>query len=280
MGNEGKENEISVQEYDNTSGLRTPLNQVKRSDSMIRGNRRPLASKDNNRTQSMLSVKNNAVGSHVDHTLKRPASNLVKNMPENKLKKYGSVLGMNSFMPRTKSLVLKDTELNERSEEEEEEENDEEDLPLFSTVNKTGLGLGFGSGLKALIKEKEDELQIEYAPKRQEELPHVPNGYEPFDQESIEKLKNHKSPFQVDPLHFDKDEYNIDNDLGTEPQLLSIESPKDDIISPYKHSGDYHNQHSSTTMELASDNESITIDLGEEYKGNGLNISELNSLLD
>ncbi|CDO96249.1 unnamed protein product [Kluyveromyces dobzhanskii CBS 2104] len=264
MPTEGKENVISVQDHDNNAGLSTPINQMKRTESLVRGKRRPLASKDNNRAQSILSVKNNgAILGNSGHPLKRPASNLTKNMPENKLKKYGSVLGMNSFMPRTKSLVLKDTELNETSGA-EDEDDEEDDLPVFA--NGPTANLGFGSGLKALIKQKGDELNIEYAPKRQSELPHVPNGYEPFDKESIEKLKHHRSPFQVDPLPFDTEE--------RDPELINLVSPDDTFDSPIEC---YNGRHST---KADSDDESITIDFGEEYKGQGLSTVELNSLLD
>ncbi|CAG98650.1 securin [Kluyveromyces lactis] len=263
MPNEGKENIISVQDPDNDLGLRTPLNQMKRTDSLVRGNRRPLASKDNNRTQSILSVKNNAALGKSDHPLKRPASSFMKNMPENKLKKYGSVLGMNTFMPRTKSLVLKDTELNEKNDD-EDEEDEEDDLPIFPSGKS--LNLGFGNGLKALIREKEDELNIEYAPKRQKELPYIPNGYDPFDKESIEKLQHHRSPFQVESITFDTEE--------RDPELISLAATDEDLVSPTRYNNHKHN------LELDSDNESITIELGEEYNGQGLDTLELNSLLD
>ena len=179
--NEGKENALALQDRDNAV-LSTPTNQVKRAESIVGGNRRPLASKDNNRPQSVLSAKNNILNKNgPGNTLKRPASSLVNTLPENKLKKYGSVLGMTNFMPRAKSLVLRDAD------EEDVLSEEEDETTLFD--EKTKQGLRFQGGLQGLIKKKEDELNIEYAPKRQEELPHVPNGYEPVSYTHLDVYK-------------------------------------------------------------------------------------------
>lgn len=261
LTNEGKENTLSGQDKDNI--LRTPVQQIKRTESIIKGSRRPLASKDNNRTQTILGGKQNILSRNA---LKRPASSFANNLSGNKLKKYGSVLGMSGFMPRAKSLVLKDTEDEEPEQLEDEEDDDQEEEIEGSIALREGKGLsGLGGGLNALIRKRADELSIEYAPKREKEIQHIPNGYEEFAPESIQKLKEFRSPFEVEKINFST-EY-------AEPDLISLNEPES---LPEKLTFGLRR----ITTKTSESEEDVPFELSEEYNGHGLDSSDLNSLLD
>ncbi|AJU58650.1 Pds1p [Saccharomyces cerevisiae YJM1478] len=146
-----------------------------------------------------------------------------------KLQKYGSVLGYNA-LPKMKSLVLKDLADSGKNEESSDDDEGNEDsesklgkklqsalLKQDSSDGENELNGGLGlfneqGGLQQLIKnstkneqktkndksDKTDDYDIEIAPQRQEPLPYVPEGYSPFQQDDIEKLKTFNSPYKLD----------------------------------------------------------------------------------
>ncbi|AET39368.1 securin Ecym_4305 [Eremothecium cymbalariae DBVPG len=307
---EDKENIPTGSEPSGSIVPRTPMHQLKRSTSNVHlknNSRLPLASKDRNRSQSGFNLKQQLVQGHVgggvmvgQNKSKRPASNsFVKNMPDSKLKKYGSVLGVNyPHLTKTKSLVLKDaSDGSQDNGEESDDYDDEEGNPLAAKLRSrltSGVedeneddgssGLLLGGGLKKLIKlhesdnqDTEEVPQIETAPEKVPELEHIPNGYEQFEDEEIVKLATYTSPF----LRFaDREEDDSDSTEG-ERLLIPLDFGGIDE-SPSK------KQELMATQENIIANKTIVDELGTQADeiqfsfdiGKGLSSNELQSLLD
>ncbi|CCD27027.1 securin NDAI_0J01350 [Naumovozyma dairenensis CBS 421] len=68
----------------------------------------------------------------------------------------------------------------------------------------------------------DEEDDIEYAPIREDSLPYIPQGYTPFTNEDINKLKVYHSPFAI---HHDHSDYQQSpSTLGDPEMLLSLQS--------------------------------------------------------
>lgn len=167
----------------------TPSHLLKRSQSFMKplasnsptkksGKRLPLASKDNNKSNTLINngrknalvnlAPNNSLlhggklkrnrpvvshtGSFINTNTSKPSFPL---LPDSRLKKYGSVLGYNG-LPRVKSLVLKDVDERKigKSEEDEEEEEDDDDDEEEEEDNPLAAKL-----LKALNNHNEDDKE-------------------------------------------------------------------------------------------------------------------------
>lgn len=288
----------------NLTNLKTVSPQKKLS------NRLPLASKDNNRSNSFICQQQKQI------SLKKQKSTLIYNNKINhlkngnpndlkKLKKYGSVLGYNSF-PKVKSLVLKDIPDNGNEDEDEDEDDnllsmklrnaldnkqptsnlikfdngnmanksDEEELGLFSN----------GKGLKELIREKNattkqnDDLDLEFTSKQGQEILYVPTGHLFLDENDMLKLNTYNSPYIIEIGNTSS--YDIGNELLS---LIQLDSDDDDsLIEPQLTSAinnddtnkvNFHlNQNQTTDMDILS--------IEPPYDGNGLEPNELEDLLD
>lgn len=172
-----------------------------------------------------------------------------------KLQKYGSVLGYNA-LPKMKSLVLKDLVDPGKNEESSDDDDGSEgsenklskklqnallqqhssddehefsgDIGLFN--NQGGLQQLIKNSVQNESKSKSDNAdgyEIEIAPQRLDPLPYVPDGYSPFRQEDIQKLKSFNSPYELD----------LEDDGGSTDKVdllpleaINEESEQDEIV--------------------------------------------------
>lgn len=223
-----------------------------------------------------------------------------------KLQKYGSVLGYNA-LPKMKSLVLKDLADPAKNQESSDDDDGSEgtDNKLSQKLQSAffqqhssedehefsgGIGLfNNQGGLQQLIKntakgkegpgkEDGDDHDIEIAPQRQEPLQYVPDGYPPFQQEDILKLKTFNSPYGLD-LEGNSNNTNSADKVG----LLSLveineEDEKDNtthIIGDQQEPAEL-----SLALQNSEDDDNAAMPLIESlYNGEGLDSEELEDLL-
>ncbi|AAS54572.1 AGR083Wp [Eremothecium gossypii ATCC 10895] len=274
---------------------RTPIHQLKRSSSNLAGRnstRMPLASKDRNQSQGVFGLKTSGAGGAggAQAQSKRPASSsIAKNMPDSKLKKYGSVLGVGyGSLAKAKSLVLKDTSDCESANEESEEE---EGNPLAAKLKSrlcsaeeggneddgsSGLLLGEAlSQLAAAGETQEDVPPVEYAPEKLPELPHVPNGYESLKSADLAKLAKYHSPF----LRFGDKEDEENTEPGDSQQLIPLEFGALDDSQSSSDEDDATSNGAALGAIALSQEEPDEVQF-EFAVGEGLDSKDLHSLLD
>lgn len=253
----------------------TPLTHIKSTGVLLKNNnnRLPLASKDNNRHQNFLNTKRNS--------LKRHASNSnIQNLSDNKLKKYNSSLGVNfPTLSKTKSLVLKDVET--------EEEEDNDNILAIKLRNKLKSNIegeeeqssGLLNGLMSqgdIDNVDNEPFDIEFIPEKIPELPHIPNGHNPFKDQELLKLSKYESPFI-------RDNNNSDDETDSETNILPLNLciPISKSISTNSDEFLLDQMGYNFESNVSSDNiNEIEFCLSEEYHGKGLNNNELESLVD
>ncbi|AMD18921.1 HBR020Cp [Eremothecium sinecaudum] len=299
---DNNENLVASTSTSSSLNPRTPVHQLKKVTSNLipRSSRLPLAAKDKNRSQRGYNVKQKHLkcqitGNTQNASKKPPSKNFCHNIPESKLKKYGSVLGIPyQNLTKTKSLVLKDA-----SDGVESEDDDVNPLAvklksrLISNVDQENeevesSGLLAEGGLRKLIKlhsscdedSEEDIPQIETTSKKIPELRHIPNGYEEFKDDSITKLATYNSPFirlagdTSDNESSEDEDEAISLDFGTIEGSPSLE----DEIMPRK----LHNLASNSVIKDGNkDSEDADAKFEFDFEvGEGLNSKEMQSLLD
>lgn len=274
--------------------------------------RPPLASKDNNRSNSFIFQQQQQQQQQQSSSLtlkgnptlfkkqKQPSlrynhrtehGQLLAN--PKKLKKYGSVLGYNA-LPKIKSLVLKDIDSGNRAEDDDDDDDDDDDSGLSSKLQnaisrpngkdeENGedseiVGLFSKNGLQQLIREakggeEKDDRSIEYGPNKQEPLPYIPTGYTSLAAEDINKLKTFHSPYSVHD--FDYGEIEEEN----RPGLLELED--------FRSSDDDENEIDDGTECSESGVKQgkgqligNSLDIELTYRGDGISANELNDLLE
>ncbi|CAI1823937.1 hypothetical protein SEUBUCD650_0B02410 [Saccharomyces eubayanus] len=223
-----------------------------------------------------------------------------------KLQKYGSVLGYNA-LPKMKSLVLKDLADPGKNQESSDDDDGSEgaDNKLGKKLQSAffqqhssedehefsgGIGLfNNQGGLQQLIKntakgkegsakEDHDDYDIEIAPQRQEPLLYVPDGYPPFQQEDILKLKTFNSPYGLD-LECESNNANSTDKVGL-LSLVEINEEVEQDNTAHTISDQQEPAALSLALENAEDDENAAIPVIESlYNGEGLDSEELEDLL-
>ncbi|SCW04250.1 LAFE_0H09384g1_1 [Lachancea fermentati] len=282
---EDKENAVWVEESVPT----TPTHLLSRSQSLVKnrspkkvGPRRPLASKDNNKANS-FSFKKSTTNQPV-RKKSRPLVSHTGSFISNTRPSQGPVIN-NNGVPKIKSLVLKDT-----AEEDEESQSDEEEAnPLAAKLrnamshgqkstedDEQGGLLGIQGGLQGLIgsrklgEESDSDMEVETIPPAPKPLPHIPNGYTPFDEEDIIKLHTFTSPFA-----WDEDE--TDEQPDSHPKFLPIDVNNDENESS-NDEGPFNASNTTRIFPVGDAEDSLELD--SRYYGKGLTSEELESLLD
>ncbi|CUS25058.1 LAQU0S25e00936g1_1 [Lachancea quebecensis] len=280
----------------------TPRHLLSRSQSFMKNKspkraeaRRPLASKDNNRSVSYLGTKEplrkrtrpgvNHAGSFVGNARLGPAPTLSA-----------------SGAPKIKSLVLKDGIEEEGSQSEGGEDDDDESNRLAAKLRTKLLSrdrdadgeqiglLGGAGGLQSLLgpklsqrpEESDSDQEVEVIPPRPEPIPHVPEGYTPFAEQEIAKLQGvDVSPFQLNFSGADEDE-DINSQDST--QLFTLNFDRDDNDdSDADQSGRkrHHTPERATHLiPMRQRRKSDAFELEPSYAGDGLTVEELESLLE
>lgn len=283
----------------------TPRHLLSRSQSFMKNKspkraeaRRPLASKDNNRSVSYLGTKEplrkrtrpgvNHAGSFVGNARLGPAPTLNA-----------------SGAPKIKSLVLKDgiEEEGSQSEGAEVDEDDDDDSNRLAAKlrtkllsrdrdaegEQTGL-LGATGGLQSLLgpklsqraEESDSDQEVEVIPPRPEPLPHVPEGYTPFGEQEIAKLQGvDVSPFQLNFSGVDEDE-DINSQDSTQLFTLNFDRDDNDDTDADQSGRKRHHTPERTTIPISTGQrrKSDVFELEPTYAGNGLTAKELESLLE
>lgn len=238
----------------------------KRSKSLspVRGQKRlPLASKDHNRSSAAGPVR------------KRQPSlqgELLSN--PRKLQKYGSVLGYTE-LPRTKSLVLRDSDDDDEGEDEDEENSELRDKLQDAMKRREPSSEGLG-GLAKLVKDTKDD--IEYAPHKLPPLEYEPEGHTPWNDKDIEKLKKVNLKVSDDQEDNEGNDIFPENDDGLLP-LTNIKSSEEKLGENEQDQDEILPRsfriHPIPKLELFDEDEVTTT-----YNGDGLNAQELEDLLE
>ncbi|EDO18211.1 hypothetical protein Kpol_543p41 [Vanderwaltozyma polyspora DSM 70294] len=252
--------------------------------------RLPLASKDNNRSNSFLNNSNVNLNFNINNNNNNNNNNINNNnikkqhifqqnksgilADDRKLKKYGSVLGYNA-LPKVKSLVLKDISDNE------DDDDDLLSLKLRDSMNKksintnksnSGIGLLSGGNLQQLIRDaNEDVREIEHKSNAFPDKEYIPDDHLPFDENDIAKLKTFNSPFKLEQSNSDDEE--------DSSELLLLANTSDDEGT--------HNDKITTNKNLSINNKPNSkdvipadiLDIEPSY-GEGLDSNDLEDLLD
>lgn len=275
---------------------KTLMQQLKRSNSSLSKNSRlALASKDRNRLQNVFHVKQqilqgqggNLSSKGEENTSRwKDSNNLVKNIPENKLKKNVSVPNV-SYLNSTKSnfLILKDAgdkaesgeedinrlgaKLKSRSISSLEEESEE-------SGSKEVDGSGGLKKLHRFLDDRSDGLSdIEYAPKRHPELPHVPNGHEEFSNDDIDKIAGFQSNLAM------LDEDSSEGETGANEQGLPIDFESIDGSTALEEEQAKIGHESFNKLRVFAQDPDFQSKLEFEFNvGEGLTSEEMQSLLD
>ncbi|SCU90325.1 LADA_0F03290g1_1 [Lachancea dasiensis] len=250
-----------------TSRSQSFLKNVKKSPKERTGmTRRPLASKDNNRTTGLAGQKD--LQAHRKRT--RPIVNHAGSFIGH-AGRPGQVPTLNpSGAPRIKSLVLKDSsgsrDLGDPSGESDEAEYEDDSNPLAAKLRgklaarseaanshgqvcrpdsdeeQTGLlsRLSGGAGIQSLLHENSNlfplqeglesegsDREVETIPPRPEPLPSIPSGYTPFTDEDIAKLR---SPAALNlRLNLGDDDEDVEDthSISKSSRLLSLDPIND-----------------------------------------------------
>lgn len=230
--------------------------------------RLPLASKDSNRSNDGISFNKND-----NKGLSRNSSI--------HLKKYGSILyqtnnsNLNTtnknVLPKVKSLVLKDIDDDNSSSSSDTDEDN-----ILQSI-KQGLSQS-NNGLSALLEENEtkpndnSDLDIEFAPLRENEIEYIPDGIDVLQIDDLKRLND----INIEPMTFELGLDNYDKAPGGTGSLLMDLQPVTDYdedigMSMEQPHRDTH--HNKANINIDTD------DIDSIYNGHGLDADDIADLL-
>ncbi|CEP63265.1 securin LALA0_S07e06194g [Lachancea lanzarotensis] len=296
------------------------LKDVKKSPQRREMGRKPLASKDNNRTANLVTQKE-----PLQKKRGRPVVNFA-----------GSFIGSTrpGPAPRLKSLVLPDSvdentkePYSDASDPDEELETDSIAAKLRGTLSARDQGKtesnndqdaqsgllgrlqGGSNGLQRLLSSKPNlgfipeqshndsdsssDREVETIPPRPQPLPHIPSAYTPFADEELEKLRSPVGP-ALRLYYSDDDDSDGQGDDGIDAsapfksrQLLELdfgftgnEEEENDQERKRYHVRQQSDAQLPHTPAQGDNYGSESLELEPTYGGEGLTVKELESLLD
>ncbi|SCV04377.1 LAMI_0H15632g1_1 [Lachancea mirantina] len=298
MGQDDKENGVL-----NTVDVpTTPRHLLNRSHSYLKdkspkktGSRRPLASKDNNKTGSFLIRKNGMkqAGAKAGRPKVTHTGSFISGSGRGPGAVSAPVLNSKGA-PRIKSLVLKD--MQEEEAESPSDDDDDEQNPLTTRL-KAALGrrregdideeaqgglLETRNGILKLLPDTKDadidtdsDMEVETIPPRAPALPYEPDGYTRFTQTQIGNLQK-DAPFSIRDEDSDGDSDGREFKLQLLPLDLDQDVSEED--SPKARPENDMAARGKRPAQIVFPLESTVIE--PSYPGTGLSTEELEALLE